>query len=104
MRALIRAEGGDDLRKLPLSMRKANHERLLTPEGHFHPFERGEIGPDLLRAACDMGSAFALPEGQDLAWAGAEILELRAQCGSGSRRRSTLMPRRRRPSTAALTS
>jgi hypothetical protein len=44
------AEGGDDLRKLPLSMRKANLERLLArrPEGIFiNPFERGEIGPDL---------------------------------------------------------
>jgi bifunctional non-homologous end joining protein LigD len=49
---------GDDLRKLPLSMRKANLERLLArrPEGIFiNPFERGEIGPDLFRAACRMG-------------------------------------------------
>jgi bifunctional non-homologous end joining protein LigD len=54
----IPAEGGDDLRKLPLSMPKANLERLLArrPEGIFiNPFERGEIGPDLFRAACDMG-------------------------------------------------
>jgi ATP-dependent DNA ligase len=54
----ILAEGGDDLRKLPLSMRKANLERLLArrPEGIFiNPFERGEIGPDLFRAACIMG-------------------------------------------------
>jgi bifunctional non-homologous end joining protein LigD len=39
-------------------MRKANLERLLArrPEGVFvNPFERGEIGPDLFRAACDMG-------------------------------------------------
>lgn len=52
------AEGGDDLRKLPLSMRKANLERLLArrPEGIFvNPFERGEIGPNLFRAACNMG-------------------------------------------------
>jgi bifunctional non-homologous end joining protein LigD len=52
------AEGGDDLRKLPLHLRKTNHERLLArrPEGLFiNPFERGEIGPDLFRAACDMG-------------------------------------------------
>jgi ATP-dependent DNA ligase len=51
----ILAEGGDVLRKLPLSMRKANLERLLArrPEGVFvNPFERGEIGPDLFRAAC----------------------------------------------------
>ena len=39
-------------------MRKANLERLLArrPEGIFiNPFERGEIGPDLFRAACRMG-------------------------------------------------
>jgi bifunctional non-homologous end joining protein LigD len=38
--------GSDDVRKLPLSMRKANLERLLArrPEGIFiNPFERGEI-------------------------------------------------------------
>lgn len=53
----ILVEGGDDLRQLPLSMRKANLERLLArrPEGVFvNPFERGEIGPDLFRAACNM--------------------------------------------------
>ena len=49
---------GDDLRSLPLSMRKANLARLLArrPEGIFvAPFEQGEIGPDLFRAACRMG-------------------------------------------------
>ena len=49
---------GDDLRNLPLSMRKANLERLLRgrPDGIFiNPFENGAIGPDLFRAACDMG-------------------------------------------------
>ena len=38
---------GDDLRKLPLSMRKTNLDRLLArrPEGIFvAPFEQGEIG------------------------------------------------------------
>ena len=52
------AEGGDDLRKLPLSMRKVNLERLLArrPEGVFiNPFERGDVGPDLFRAAYIMG-------------------------------------------------
>jgi ATP-dependent DNA ligase len=46
----ILVEGGDDLRKLPLSMRKANLVRLFArrPEGIFiNPFECGEIGPDL---------------------------------------------------------
>ncbi len=54
----ILIDGDDDLRKLPLHLRKANLERLLVhrPEGVFvNPFERGEIGPDLFRAACDMG-------------------------------------------------
>ena len=43
----ILAEGGDDLRKLSLHLRKTNLERLLArrPEGIFvKPFERGEIG------------------------------------------------------------
>ncbi|MDA9520119.1 DNA ligase [Bradyrhizobium sp. CCBAU 11434] len=52
------AVDGDDLRKLPLSMRKANLARLLRgrPDGIFiAPFEMGEIGPDLFRAAVGMG-------------------------------------------------
>ena len=51
-------EGGDDLRKLPLHLRKTSLQRLLArrPEGIFvNPFERGEIGPDLFLAACQMG-------------------------------------------------
>src|SRR6516164_7922623 len=54
----ILALDGDDLRSLPLSMRKAHLERLLArrPDGIFiSPFEQGEIGPDLFRAACNMG-------------------------------------------------
>jgi bifunctional non-homologous end joining protein LigD len=54
----VLALDGDDLRNLPLSMRKANLERLLRgrPDGIFvNPFESGAIGPDLFRAACDMG-------------------------------------------------
>jgi bifunctional non-homologous end joining protein LigD len=49
---------GDDLRRLPLSMRKTNLDRLLArrPDGIFvAPFEAGEIGADLFRAACNMG-------------------------------------------------
>jgi ATP-dependent DNA ligase len=48
----------DDMRGLPLHERKAKLDRLLArrPEGIFvNPFERGEIGPDLFRAVCDMG-------------------------------------------------
>jgi hypothetical protein len=55
---------GDDLRKLPLSMRKTTLARLLArrPEGIFvNPFEQGEIGPDLFLAACNMGLEGAKP-------------------------------------------
>jgi bifunctional non-homologous end joining protein LigD len=49
---------GEDLRKLPLSMRKANLARLLARrvDGLFlSDFEQGEIGPDLFRHACLLG-------------------------------------------------
>jgi len=49
---------GEDLRGLPLSMRKTNLARLLArrPDGIFvAPFEQGEIGPELFQAACRMG-------------------------------------------------
>jgi bifunctional non-homologous end joining protein LigD len=52
------AGDGDDMRALPLSMRKTNLARLLArrPDGIFvAPFEQGEIGPDLFRAACNIG-------------------------------------------------
>jgi bifunctional non-homologous end joining protein LigD len=52
------AGDGDDMRPLPLSMRKANLARLLArrPDGIFiAPFEQGEIGPDLFWAACNLG-------------------------------------------------
>jgi bifunctional non-homologous end joining protein LigD len=54
----ILALDGEDLRHLPLSLRKTNLARLLArrPDGIFvAPFEQGEIGPDLFRAACNMG-------------------------------------------------
>ncbi len=57
----VLALDGDDLRSLPLSLRKTNLARLLAkrPDGIFvAPFEVGEIGPDLFAAACKMG-----PEG-----------------------------------------
>ena len=41
-----------------MSLRKTNLARLLArrPDGIFvAPFEQGEIGPDLFRAACNMG-------------------------------------------------
>jgi bifunctional non-homologous end joining protein LigD len=48
----------DDLRGLPLSMRKTNLARLLArrPDGIFvASFEQGEIGPHLFRKACEFG-------------------------------------------------
>ena len=54
----ILVSDGEDLRKLPLSMRKANLARLLARrvDGIFlSDFEQGEIGPDLFRHACLMG-------------------------------------------------
>jgi ATP-dependent DNA ligase len=54
----ILALDGDDLRKLPLHLRKNNLARLLARRAdgiHLAPFEQGEIGPDLFRAACEMG-------------------------------------------------
>jgi ATP-dependent DNA ligase len=50
--------GSEDLRLLPVHMRKANLEQLLArrPDGIIvAPCERGEIGPDLFRAAFCMG-------------------------------------------------
>jgi bifunctional non-homologous end joining protein LigD len=52
------AGDGDDMRQLPLSMRKSILARLLArrTEGIFvAPFGKGEIGPDLFRAACNIG-------------------------------------------------
>jgi bifunctional non-homologous end joining protein LigD len=52
------AGDGDDMRSLPLSLRKTNLARLLSrrSDGIFvAPFEQGEIGPDLFWAACNMG-------------------------------------------------
>ena len=49
---------GEDIRKLPLSMRKRNQSRLLARRVdviHLAPFEQGEIGRDLFRHACLMG-------------------------------------------------
>jgi bifunctional non-homologous end joining protein LigD len=54
----VLAIDGEDVRDMPLSMRKANLERLLRgrSDGIFiNPFEIGAVGPALFRAACDMG-------------------------------------------------
>ena len=54
----ILVSDGEDLRKLPLHLRKNNLARLLARrvDGIFLPdFEQGAIGPDLFRHACLMG-------------------------------------------------
>ena len=54
----ILVSDGEDVRRLPLTMRKANLARLLARrvDGIFlSDFEQGEIGPDLFRHACLMG-------------------------------------------------
>src|ERR1700722_18430169 len=58
----VLAVDGEDVRDLPLSMRKSNLERLLRgrPDGIFiNPFEIGAIGPDLFRAARDSRAGHA---------------------------------------------
>jgi len=54
----VLAVDGEDVRDLPLSMRKANLDRLFRgrSDGIFvNPFEIGAIGPELFRAACNLG-------------------------------------------------
>jgi hypothetical protein len=55
-------------RGISLSMRKTNLARLLArrTDGIFvAPFEQGEIGPDLFRAACNMGLEGLVSKRQD---------------------------------------
>jgi bifunctional non-homologous end joining protein LigD len=52
------AGDGEDLRALPLGLRKTNLARLLArrSDGIFvAPYEQGETSPDLFQAACNMG-------------------------------------------------
>ena len=63
---------GEDLRKLPLSMRKTNLHQLLARrvDGiHLAPFEQGEIGPDLFRHACLMGLEGLVSKHRDSSYA-----------------------------------
>ena len=67
----ILALDGEDLRKLPLSMRKTNLQRLLArrPEGIFlDGFEHGEIGPDLFRKAREFGLEGIVSKHKDRAY------------------------------------
>jgi bifunctional non-homologous end joining protein LigD len=73
----VLAVEGEDVRDLPLSMRKANLERLLRgrPDGIFiNPFETGAIGPDLFRAACDMGLEGLVSKRSDRPYRGSRSL------------------------------
>ena len=54
----VLVSGGDDLRSQPLFLRKGALARLLKRRVDgiiLNDFERGEIGPDLFKAACQMG-------------------------------------------------
>jgi ATP-dependent DNA ligase len=73
----VLAMDGEDLRQLPLSRRKINLARLLArrPDGIFvAPFEQGEIGPDLFRAACRMGLEGLVSKRRDRAYRGGRCL------------------------------
>jgi len=73
----VLAMDGEDLRQLPLSLRKINLARLLAgrPDGIFvAPFEQGEIGPDLYRAACRMGLEGLVSKRRDRAYRGGRCL------------------------------
>ena len=65
---------GNDLRRLPLSMRKANLARLMArrPDGIVvAPFEQGEIGPDLFHKACEFGLEGLVSKRRDRPYRGA---------------------------------
>jgi bifunctional non-homologous end joining protein LigD len=67
----ILALGGEDLRKLPLHLRKNNLARLLArrPDGIFmSELEQGEIGPDLFRHACKFGLEGMVSKRRDSAY------------------------------------
>jgi ATP-dependent DNA ligase len=73
----VLAMDGEDLRQLPLSLRKISLARLLAgrPDGIFiAPFEQGEIGPDLYRAACRMGLEGLVSKRRDRAYRGGRCL------------------------------
>jgi hypothetical protein len=83
----ILVSDGEDLRRLPLNMRKASLARLLARrvDGIFlSDFEQGEIGPDLFRHACLMGL-----EGLAPSIATVPIAAAGATVGSRSRTGST---------------
>jgi bifunctional non-homologous end joining protein LigD len=63
------AADGDDLRKLPLAMRKTNPAVGQRPECIFgSDFDRGEIGPELFRKACEFGLEGLVSKHRDRAY------------------------------------
>jgi hypothetical protein len=61
----------EDLRNLPLHLRKNNLARLLArrPQGIFvSEFEQGDIGPDLFRKACEFGLKGMVSKRRDSAY------------------------------------
>jgi bifunctional non-homologous end joining protein LigD len=67
----ILALEGEDLRKLPLHLRKNNLARLLArrPNGIFaSDFEQGAIGPELFRKACEFGLEGIVSKHRDRAY------------------------------------
>jgi bifunctional non-homologous end joining protein LigD len=64
---------GEDIRRLPLSMRRTNLARLLARRANdifVAPFEQGENGPDLFRHACLMGLEGMVSEHRESAYRG----------------------------------
>lgn len=63
----------DDLRKLPLHLRKNNLARLLARRSNgifVSEFEQGAIGPDLFRKACEFSLEGLVSKHRDRAYRG----------------------------------
>jgi len=93
----ILALDGADLRGLPLSLRKTNLAQLLRgrPDGIFvAPFERGEIGPDLFRATCNMDLEGMVSKRADRPYGAGLHASSLASCGGSVDGRSQLQKKR----------
>jgi len=80
----ILVSDGEDLRRLPLSMRKTNLARLLARrvDGIFlSDFEQGEIGPDLFRHACLMGLEGLVSKHCESSYRGSQAASLDRRAG-----------------------
>jgi bifunctional non-homologous end joining protein LigD len=76
----LRPVEGEDLRRLPLSMRKANLAHLLARrvDGIFlSDFEQGAIGPDRFRHACLMGLEGMVSKHRESVYRGGRSIVLR---------------------------